>query len=74
MSESVREAYLAVRAAESSDGSSTFPSFYLRFIKSQPSMPLTFTEQEKAQRLDAFCPRKQRPKEDKRLKPSEVRR
>lgn len=55
MSESAREAYLAVRAAESSDGSSTFPSFYLRFIKSQPSMPLTFTEQEKAQRLDAFA-------------------
>lgn len=55
MSESVREAYLAVRAAESSDGSSTFPSFYLRFIKSQPSIPLTFTEQEKAQCLDAFA-------------------
>lgn len=55
MSESEREAYLAVRAAESLDGSSTFPSFYLRFIKSQPSIPLTFTEQERPSALMLFA-------------------
>lgn len=38
--------YLAARAAETWRASTTFSEFYLRFIKSQPSTLLTFTEQE----------------------------